>query len=33
MEVEIKLQTSEGSVYHAGEMEVIPNLGEEFTVR
>lgn len=33
MEVEIKLQTLERSVYHTGEMEVIPNLEEEFKER
>lgn len=33
MEVEIKLQTLGESVYYAGEMEVIPNLEKEFTVR
>ena len=33
MEVEIKLQTLEESLYHAGEMEVTPNLEEGFTAR
>lgn len=33
MEVEIKLQTLERRVYRVGEMEVIPNLQEEFTAR
>jgi len=33
MEVEIKLQTLEESLYCAGEMEVTPNLEEVFTAR
>lgn len=31
--VEIKLQTLEESLYHAGEMEVTPNLEEVFIAR
>jgi hypothetical protein len=33
MEVEIRLQTLEGRVPCSGEMEVIPNLEKEFTLR